>query len=468
MKTSETQQSATVPRANKPSPSLPGPIKRRQFLKSAAMIGAGGLILPRLKLFGADAPSNKLNIALIATGHRAKDHFEVMSHENVVALCDVNEQHLASAAEKFPKAKQYADWRKCLEQKDIDAIVCCTLDHTHAFITNWAMNRGKHVYCEKPLVNTVEEARLIRSAWLKNKDKLATQVGTQRHQFKNFNRVRELIRDGAIGELQEVSAWGNRQERRAGYLPSEGNAPSYINYDLWLGPSPFHPYNSEYFRGGCLRWDMYWDFGSGQVGDMGSHTMDLAWNAIDAGLPTSAEGKGDPFNPEVTPVKLETYFEIPANDWRKPILVSWHQGGALPDSPHRGIDLKKIDHGVMFEGSKGFLVADFNSRILIPQNNDTNHEEADLTYYKPRSKADEIPAMGNFQQEWINACKGSLKTSCNFGYATDMIEMMLLGLVAYRAGKKIQYDGATGSVTNCDEASQYLRHTYREGWTLNG
>jgi predicted dehydrogenase len=468
MKAYEDQRPATSSVTITPNPSRPRSIKRRQFLKSAAFIGSAGLILPRMKLFGADAPSNKLNIALIATGHRAQDHFDVMSHENVVALCDINEKHLAAAGEKFPKAKRYADWRKCLEQKDIDAIVCCTLDHTHAFITNWAMNRGKHVYCEKPLVNTVEEARLIRATWLKNKDKLATQVGTQRHQFKNFNRVREMIRDGAIGELQEVSAWGNRQARRSGYLPSEGDAPSYINYDLWLGPSPFHPYNSEYFRGGCLHWDMYWDFGSGQVGDMGSHTMDLAWNAIDAGLPTSAEGKGDPFNPDVTPVKLETYFEIPANDWRPSILVSWHQGGALPESPHRGLDLSKIDHGVMFEGSKGFLVADFNTRVLIPQNNDTNREEADFTYYKPRAREAEIPAMGNFQQEWINACKGNLKTSCNFGYASDMIEMMLLGLVAYRAGQKIKYDGATGLVTDCAEASQYLHHTYREGWTLNG
>ncbi|MEY2428960.1 MAG: hypothetical protein QOJ40_1845, partial [Verrucomicrobiota bacterium] len=413
----------------------PAAIKRRQFLKSAAFLGTSGLLLPRFKLFGAEAPSNKLNIALIATGHRAKEHFEGVSHENVVAICDIDERHLASAGEKFPRAKRYADWRECLEQKDIDAIVCCTLDHTHAFITNWAMNRGKHVYCEKPLVNSVEEARVIRATWLKNKGKLATQVGTQRHQSSNFNRVREMIRDGAIGQLEEVSAWGNREVRRAGYLPSEGDPPSYLHYDLWIGPAPFHPYNSEYFTGGCLKWNMHWDFGSGQVGDMGSHTMDLAWNAIDAGLPTSAEGKGDPFNPEVVPVKLETHFELPANDWRSPITVSWYQGGAMPESPNRGIDLKKIDHGVLFEGSRGCVVADFQSRILLPRGND-----ADLTYYKPRNKAALLPPMkGNFQQEWINACKGDLKTSCDFGYATDMIEMMLLGLVAYRVGKKIKY-----------------------------
>ena len=463
MKASEAQ----LPPKGRQAETSQGParaLRRRQFLKTAAFAGAAGLIVPRLKLFGAEAPSNKLNLALIATGHRAQDHFAGAAQENVVALCDINERHLAAAGTKFPKAKQYADWRKCLEQKDIEGIICCTLDHTHAFVTNWAMNRGIHVFCEKPLVNSVEEARVIRAAWQKTKNKLATQVGTQRHQFANFNRVREMIRDGAIGKLEEVSAFGNRKVPRAGYLPSEGEPPSYINYDLWLGPSPVHPYNSEYFKGGCLHWNMYWDWGTGQVGDMGSHTMDLAWNAIDAGLPTSAEGKGDPFNPEVTPMKLETHFDIPANDWRSEIKVSWYQGGALPESPHPGIDLDKIGHGVVFEGSNGCLIADFQNRFLMPRGN-----PSDLTYYKPRGKAELLPPMkGNFQQEWFNACKGDLKTSCDFGYATDMIEMMLLGLVAYRVGRKIKYDGAAGRVTDCPDANELLRHSYRPGWTLNG
>jgi predicted dehydrogenase len=462
------KQSSPKPRpagAAKPAPA--SSIKRRQFLKSMALTGAAGLILPRMKLFGADAPSNKLNVALIGTWGRAEAHFDDLVRENVVAICDINEKHLAFGAEKFPNATKYVDWRQCLEQKDIDAVMVCTLDHTHAFITNWAMNRGKHVYCEKPLANSVEEARIVRATWLKNKDKLATQVGTQRHEFPNFNRVRELIRDGAIGELQEASAWGNRQIPRPGYLPAEGDPPSYLHYDLWLGPSPFHPYNPGYFSGksqaNCLQWNMYWDFGSGQVGDMGSHTMDLAWNAIDAGLPLSAEGMGDPVNPEVTPVKLESHFEMPSNDWRPPIRVSWYQGGAMPESPNRAINLKSIDHGAMFEGSKGFVVADFEKRLIFPEG-----KIGDMTYYKPRAKEDLIPSIGHFQKQWINACKGNLKTSCNFGYASDMIETMLLGLVAYRVGKKIKYDGATGLVTDCSEAGEFLRHNYREGWTLNG
>ena len=442
-------------------------MKRRQFLKSLGFTAGSCLILPRTRIFGADAPSNKLNVALIGTWGRADAHFSGLATENVVALCDVDEKHLEYGARKFPDAKKYVDWRECLEQKDIEAVVCCTTDHTHAFIANWAMNRGKHVYCEKPLANSVEEARVVRANYLKNKSKLATQVGTQRHEIENFNRVRELVRDGAIGEVQEVSAWGDRKIPRPGYMPAAGEPPAHLHYDLWIGPSPFHPYNPEYFSRGpganCLSWNMYWDFGSGQVGDMGSHTMDLAWNAIDAALPTSAEAKGDPFNPEVTPVKLETHFDIPANDWRQAIKVSWYQGGALPESPVHYIDLNKIDHGAMFEGSKGVLVANFDSRVLFPHGG-----QADLTYYKPRTKQTLIPPMGNFQRQWINACKGDLKTSCDFDYGGKMIEMMLLGLVAYRVGKKINYDGAVGLCSDCSEANQLLRRTYRSGWTLNG
>ena len=437
-------------------------IPRRQFLKSAATAGAGVIILPSGVLSGRNAPSNKLNIAMIGTGGRAGAHFRVASSENIVALCDVDERHLARAAKRVPKAKTYVDWRKCLDQKDINAVICSTTDHTHAFVANWALSRGHHVYCEKPLGNTVEEARVVRANYLKNKSKLATQVGTQRHAIPNFNRVRELVLDGAIGELKAAYAWGNRQIRRTGYLPAAGEPPKHLHYDLWLGPAPFHPYNPGYF-GGCLSWNMYWDFGSGQVGDMGSHTMDLAWNALDADLPTCAEGEGQKFNPEVSPVELHTSWDIPANKWRPAIRLHWYQGGMMPRSPRGYVDLKRIGHGAMFKGSNGFLVADFGSRIIIPFGS-----KDDMTYYKPRPKDKVLPPLGHFQKEWTNACKGDLKTSCDFDYGGKLIETMLLGLVAYRVGKKITYDGNAGRVTDNAEANALLSRKYREGWTLDG
>ncbi len=463
-------------------------MKRRQFISSATAMGGGSLFLPRLALRGQNAPSNKLNIALIGVWGRGMAHYDAITPENVVALCDVNENHLRDAAQRWPQAKTYVDWRKCLDQKDIDAVIICTTDHTHAFIANWALNRGKHVYCEKPLGITVEEVRTVRANYVKNRQKVATQHGTQRHAYPNFNRVRELILDGAVGELKTVSVWGNRQIRKPGYLPVEGTPPSHLNYDLWIGPSEYHPYNPGYFSGGpgsnCLQWNMYWDFGVGQIGDMGAHTMDIAWNAIDANLPTSAEADmkvSEKFNPDVTPVELKATFEHPANSWRPPVRVVWYQGGPMPDSPHPGIDLRKIGHAAMFEGTQGVLIAHFESRILLP-----SAKGGDMTYYKHRTEAELIPPLGwktppmpvapgarparesIFQWEWINACKGDLKTSCDFVYGGDLIEQMLLGLVSYRVGKKLQYDSAAGRVTNVPAANALLRRKYRPGWTLNG
>ncbi len=467
-------------------------MNRREFIKNTAIAGAGLLILPSGLRAAKNGPNSKLNIALIGVWGRGLAHYDSLKDENVVALCDVNETRFADALKKFPNAKTYVDWRKLLDDHkklNLDAVVCCTTDHTHAFIANWCINRDLHCYCEKPLAITVEEARTVRANWLKKKGKLATQVGMQRHADSNFNRLREMIRDGIIGDLKAAYAWGNRQVKpagcdydqekgivyfktegkpRAGYLPAQGAPPSTLHYDLWLGPSPEHPYNPGYFALGaganCLSWNMFWDFGAGQIGDMGSHTMDLAWNCLDATLPTTAEAKGDPFNPDITPIKCESHFDLPANDWRGPIRVSWYQGGAMPNPPKDFIDLKKIGHGAMFKGSKGFIVADFTTRLVMPFGAD-----ADLTYYKPRKPENLLPPVGHFQKQWLNACKDpSQPTACDFEYSGNMIEMMLLGLVAYRAGKKLQYDPVAGRVTNDDNANQYLSKKYRPGWVLNG
>lgn len=439
-------------------------MKRREFVSAAAVYGAGTLILPRYAQAQKGA-NDKMNVALIGVWGRGEAHYGDLRRQNVVALCDVRESRFPKALEAFPGATTYTDWRKALDHKDLDAVVICTADHHHAFISNWALNRNLHIYCEKPLAITVNEARTVRANWLGKKGKIATQVGMQRHAIDNFNRVRELILDGAIGELQDAFAWGNRQIRRDGYYPAEGAPPADFHWDTWLGPSPEHPYNDKYFKGGaganCLEWNMFWDFGAGQIGDMGSHTMDLLWNAVDATLPTSAEAKGDPFNPDVTPVMCESHFEHPKNDWRGPIRTHWYQGGAMPGSPKGYIDLKQIDHGAMFKGTKGHLIAGFDSRILSPL--------SDLSYYKARPADKLLPPLGSFFGQWVDACKDpTKKTACDFEYSGNMIEQMLLGLVAYRAGKKIEYDGATGKITNDDAANAFLTKPYRAGWTING
>ena len=309
-------------------------MKRRQFLKRVAFSGAAGLILPEIRLFGADAPSNKLNIALIGTWGRGEAHFGGMSTENVVALCDINEDHLNFGARKFPNAQKYVDWRKCLEQKDIDAVICCTADHTHAFVANWSMNRGKHIYCEKPLGNCVE--RSARGAGeLPQEQEQAGHAG--RHATPPVRELqpragadprwgdRETGGSERLGQSQDSQAGLPARERHSRRKASTGTC----GWDLLpstpttRSTSPAAPGQTA-SNGTCT-----WDFGSGQIGDMGSHTMDLAWNPLDADLPTTAEAKGDPFNPEVTPVKLEMHFDIPANDWR-----SGDKGFLVPGRRH--------------------------------------------------------------------------------------------------------------------------------------
>ena len=526
------------------------------------MLAAGGLtILKSGMLRGQTAPSNKLNVALVGVWGRGTAHYNVLRSENVVALCDVNELRLSEALPLFPKAKTYFDWRTMLDQKDIEAVIICTADHHHAFIANWALNRGMHVYCEKPLGISVEEVRTVRANYLKNRVKLATQHGTQRHAFPNFERVRELVLDGAIGELKRVHAWDARELPRPGYPAGQGVAPPSLHYEQWIGPSPYHPYSPQYFGGSnglnCLFWNMYRDFGVGQMGDMGAHTMDLVWNAIDAGAPSVIEvdtDASDKYNAEVCPVKLKVSFTHAANAWRGPVELVWYQGGLKPSAPKGYLDLSKVGNGAIFEGSKGTIFADFTTRVIIP-----NNDDGDLSYYKRRGKDEMLPLVSGtgqptqvpaglaaagparrpsgppvlpagftaqpsaqagpsgfadiqflanglpaalglpnpmvaamleaekqgrppgssdpFQREWIDACKGknakavngtSTKTHCDFDYSGSMIEQMLLGLVAHQAGKKLEYDPATGRVTNDRAANDYLRRTYRPNWKLNG
>lgn len=529
-------------------------MQRRALLKSTA---AGLTVLKSGLLRGQTAPSNRLNVALIGVWGRGTAFYDSLRNENVVALCDVNDLRLKEAVELFPKAKTYTDWRRLLDQKDVEAVVICTADHHHAFVANWALNRDMHVFCEKPLGISVEEARVVRANYLKRKAKVATQHGTQRHAYPNFERIRELILDGAIGDLKVVHSWDARQLPRPGYPEAQGQPPAGFHYEQWIGPSPYHPYSPQYFGGSsglnCLFWNMYRDFGVGQMGDMGAHTMDLVWNAIDAGGPISVDVDfevSDKFHPDICPVKLKAMFEHPANSWRGPVQVVWYQGGLKPEPPKGYISLERVGNGAIFEGTKGSIFADFTSRVIIP-----NNDDGDLTYYKRRASSETLPlvhgvgnptqappqggrpqgrrqppalppgftAMPNatprpggfpevqmlngkvpaalglpndsittvleaaregrtrridpFQQEWLAACKGqnnnvkhgtSSKTHCDFDYSGTMIEQMLLGLVAHRAGKKLTYDPVSGRVTNMPEANDYLKRTYRAGWKLDG
>lgn len=435
------------------------PTTRRTFLKTAAVAGAGYFVAPRALAAESRSANEKLNIAVIGVGGRGGANLAAVKSENIVALCDVNEQNLAKAAEQFPKAQKYIDWRKCLDQKDIDAVVCSTTDHTHAFVNVWALNRGKHVYCEKPIANCVHEARMVREAYLKHKGKVATQQGTQIHASDNFRRVVELIRRGAIGKVQDVRVWCSRTPTGGGYLPAVEPVPAHLHWDLWIGPAPFHPYNPGYV-GGCLAWNRFWDFGSGQIGDMGSHMMDLAYWALDLKFPTACQAEGSPVSPDTCPVWLTAEWDHPANDWRGPVKVYWYDGGKKPGMPSKIFDRDELFKGLLFKGDKGYLLADYDYRVIMGQ--------GDMTHYASPKPEDLIPPSPGHHQEWIIACKTGSPTLCNFDYAGMLIEHNLLALVAYRVGKKLEWDAANLRATNCPEADQFIRRKYRDGWTLEG
>jgi hypothetical protein len=434
-------------------------MKRRTFLKNSAVLGAGVMVLKSGILRAGQSPSEKLNIAIIGVAGRGGGNMDSVKGENIVALCDVNDKNLGEAAKQFPGAKTYTDWRKCLDQKDIDAVVCSTTDHTHAFVNVWAMNRGKHVYCEKPLANSVHEARVVRETYLKNKDKLATQMGTQIHASDNYRRMVELIRDGAIGTVDSVHVWCSRTPEGGSYLPEVKPVPEHIHWDLWIGPSPFHPFNPGYL-GGCLSWNRFWDFGSGQIGDMGSHMMDMAYWALDLRFPTTCEASGTPVNPDTCPTRLTATWDHPANEWRPAVKVHWYDGGKKPGMPSPAFNRDELFKGVLYNGSKGWLLADYDFRIIMPK--------GDMTHYRSPKQQDLIPPSPGHHEEWLAACKTGKPTLCNFDYSGALIEHNLLALVAYRLGKKLEWDAKNLKATNCPEADQYIRKTYRDGWVLNG
>ncbi|MBN2477139.1 MAG: Gfo/Idh/MocA family oxidoreductase [Pirellulales bacterium] len=429
---------------------------RREFLRntSLATIGfyAGGT-----RVAAADqSPHDKLNIGVIGVNHRGASNMNSVGSENIVALCDIDENYLAEAAKKHPAAKTYVDWRKMVDQKDLDAVVISSADQVHALASNWAMKRGLSVYCEKPLAHSVHEARTVRETYLANQNKLATQLGTQIHAGDNYRRVVELIQSKAIGEVREAHAWCGRHGPGGGLPEGEEPVPPHLHWDLWLGPAPWRPYNKQYLPGN-LTWNRWWDFGNGTLGDMGSHVIDLPFWALKLRHPTTVEAHGDPqpASPYTNAKWMIVAWEHPATDERAAVKLTWYDGIQRPESPE-GYDLSKWGLGVLFKGDRGMLLADYGKHILLPED-----EFADFRRPEPS-----IPSSLGHHKEWIHACKTGVPTLCNFDYSGLLIEHNLLGNVAYRVGQKLQWDPVRLKATNCPEADQYIRREYREGWTL--
>jgi len=432
------------------------PFTRRQFLYYSALAAGAtaftGQVVARPKPRRV-SPNEKLNIAIIGAGGRGAADTAEVSSENIVALCDVNEEHLNAAAAKYPRGRKCVDFRKLYDaSKDIDAVVVATTEHTHAFAVMPAIQLGKHVFCEKPLAHSVWEARILAEA--ATKAGIATQMGTQIHATNNYRRVVELIQTGAIGPVREVHVWVSRPWGD-GSRPQEVVAvPTYLHWDLWLGPAPERPFHPSYISG-QPRWYKYWDFGGGTLTDLGSHWNDLPFWALKLRHPLTIEAHGPPVNPETAPASCHVTYEYGARGDQPPLTLTWYQGEDKP-APLVEKRIPQWGNGVLFIGDKGMLLADYQKHVLLP-------EEKFADFKRPEPF---IPNSIGHWKEWIEACKTGKPTTCNFDYSGALTEANHLGNVAYRTGKKIEWDPVKLKATNCPEAAQYIRGKYRKGWKL--
>jgi len=449
--------------------SSPTSLSRRALLGQTAAVAAGITIVPRHVLGGAGQtpPGEKLNIAGIGIGGQGGGDIDSVNSENIVALCDVDEAYSAGTMKRYPKAKKYRDFRIMLDkEKNIDAVVVGTPDHTHAVVSMWAIKMGKHVYCEKPLTRTVYEARALAKAT--REAGVATQMGNQGMAFEGNRLINEWIWDGAIGQVREVHAWSDRPTHNGQLFWAQGverpqetpPVPATLDWDLWLGPAPYRPYHPAYVP---FRWRGWWDFGSGGLGDMGIHNLAPVFSALKLGAPTSVCASSTLFNDETLPLASTVHYEFAARGDMAPVTVHWYDGGIIPARPPELDDKRELsrEDGLIFVGDKGKMVVEGwggHSPRLIP--------EAKMKAYQRPPKT--LPRSIGHHNEWIKACKEGTPTRSAFDtFAGPLTEAVLLGTVCVRSGgERLLWDSPKLKVTNSDKANAYLHYDYREGWTL--
>jgi predicted dehydrogenase len=426
---------------------------RREFLQAAVAAGttipAGlSLLAPSRVQAEKRSANEKLNLAIIGVAARGGANLRGVSSENIVVLCDIDSKRLGQAAETYPRAKTYADYRRVFDHKNLDGVVVSTPDHMHAIPVVQALRQGLAVYCEKPLAHSVHEIRTIRDATAKAK--VVTQMGTQIHAGDNYRRVVETIQAGTIGPIKRVHVWLGSGVR-TGQRVKEGTPPAHVDYDLWLGPAPYRPFHTSHFH---FNWRFWWDFGGGQLADFWCHYVDLVFWALKLKAPTTVAAQGEKGHDgdNECPNFMRIDYTFPAMGKQPPVHMTWYQGGWKP----KGAEVYGKGSAVLFEGADGRLLADYGSKKLFLEGG----QEA-----KPVEQS--IPNSIGHHKEWIEAVKGNGKTTCHFEYGGALAEAGLLGNVSYRVGKKkLDWDAEKLKATNCPEADQYIRREYRKGWVL--
>ncbi|MGC8863471.1 MAG: Gfo/Idh/MocA family protein [Armatimonadota bacterium] len=434
-------------------------ITRRELLKGTAAGGFGLLILRDSRLAFAYEANEKLNIAIIGCGGRGRANMDAVKSENIYAVCDTSDDATAAALRDFPDAKAFADYRRMFDRigHQIDAVVVSTPDHNHAPASVMAMRMGKHVYCEKPLTHSIYEARVMRDT--ARRFKVATQMGNQGTAGSGLREAVEVIRSGAIGQVYEVNVWSNRPIWPQGIdRPTEKPpVPEGLHWDVWLGPAPERPYHPCYQP---FKWRGWIDFGTGALGDMGCHPLNMPFMALDLRNPISVEAEVFEMTRETYPKRSIITYLFPERNGLRTLRLKWYDGGLKPPADVLfGRELP--GSGVVLMGEKGRLFAadDYgHSYQLLP--------EADFVDFKKPEPT--LPRSPGHHEEWIRACKGGEPAMSNFDYASALTETVLLGNLAIVTGKTIYWDAANMKAINCPEADCYINRPYRKGWTLTG
>ncbi len=488
----------------------PGVLNRRNFIKTTSL-ATGAVVFGVPALLRAQNLNSKLNIAAIGAMGKGESDTNCCDTENIVALCDVDSKRAAKQLEKYSGAKFYQDYRKMLDEmgKGIDAVTVSTPDHFHAIAASAAMRLGKHVYCQKPLVQTIYEARYLRN--LAHETGVITQMGNQGSAADGLRRAVECIQAGIIGQVREVHVWTNRPIWPQGMGRPDGTdpVPASLDWDIWIGPAKMRPYNKVYEP---FAWRGWLDFGTGALGDMACHTVNMPFRSLQLGYPTEIEAT--PFigvmNDETYPIGSKIRFEFPARKisipaahptfFHKhdtlafdPATFWWYDGGKpLVDNPTRHDGSNKPPHelttdivemlgempgsGCLLIGDKGkiFSPDDYGEQFFIKQNG-----EQKFAHYKKHPAVASIPQTlprntfkgdndRRHHQEWIAAIKAGKPEDCysRFAIGAQLVEIMLLGCVSLRAGKKLEWDGPNMVAKNCPEAAQFIKRENRAPWAL--
>ncbi len=428
---------------------------------------------------GYQAPSDTLRIAAVGVGGMGGAYLKGCSHERIVALCDLDHNRAAKVFNTYPEARQYRDFRRMFdkEAKNFDALIIGTPDHTHTIILMAALQLGKHIYCAKPVTHTIGEARRVRQGLLANKH-LITKASVQSSGTDNARSTTELLNSGVIGPVRELHIWCDHPAYPCSLVrPTETQTPPLgLDWDLWIGPAPYRPYHSTYHP---LHWRPWWDFGSGTVGDMACHSLHVYFNELQLGAPTticasmSTRQEGwfkQVATPECQSIANMVTWEFPPRGDLPPLAVHWYDGGMKPHRP------AELDHslalpssGLLFVGDEGKLISGYSGGypfgplghkrrggLLLPQDKFKTYQEPSKT----------LRRVEDHYGEWTRACKTGEATVCPIEFGCEMTEMALLGALALRTGRVLEWDSKAMRITNSEQANRLVDPPYREGWSV--